>query len=168
MKCELCAKETSNQKFCSRACSAKVSNWKSPKRKLVAHFCKKCGIELPRNSWTDRKTLCDPCNPQIVDFNRLTYGEVYGKRKYQKNSRIRGWARQAYLSSSRPQKCFNCEYEKHFEVCHIKSISSFPDEALIAEINKIENLIALCRNCHWELDHDLLHLAFPEFEELHS
>lgn len=46
--------------------------------------------------------------------------------------------------------CFVCAYSKHFEVCHLKPISAFPDEALISEINAKANLAILCRNCHWE------------------
>lgn len=55
-------------------------------------------------------------------------------------------------------KCSNCGYDKHVEVCHIKSISSFNNESKISEINDISNLILLCPNCHWELDNGILKL----------
>jgi len=38
-------------------------------------------------------------------------------------------------------------------------VSDFPDAALIAEINDIANLVALCPNHHWEFDHGVLTLA---------
>lgn len=35
---------------------------------------------------------------------------------------------------------------------NLKPISEFQDSATIAEINHENNLLCLCRNCHWELD----------------
>ncbi len=52
--------------------------------------------------------------------------------------------------------CANCNYNKHVEVCHIKGISDFPDDAQVKEINHVDNLRYLCRNCHWELDNGLI------------
>ena len=49
-------------------------------------------------------------------------------------------------------KCEKCGYDKHFEICHKKAISSFPDDALISVVNDLNNLVSLCPNCHWELD----------------
>lgn len=50
------------------------------------------------------------------------------------------------------KKCSKCGYDKHFQICHIKSISSFPDDTMLSEINNISNVVALCPNCHWEFD----------------
>jgi len=56
--------------------------------------------------------------------------------------------------------CAICGYTNHYEICHIKSVSSFPPDALIVkEINNINNLIALCPNHHWEFDNDILKLT---------
>lgn len=44
----------------------------------------------------------------------------------------------------------------HFDVCHIKPIGSFDDDTLVAEINDLTNLVPLCKNHHWEMDHGLL------------
>lgn len=49
-----------------------------------------------------------------------------------------------------------CRYDKHYEVCHIIPISNFKNEDKMFEVNKPSNLIALCRNCHWEFDHNLM------------
>lgn len=49
-----------------------------------------------------------------------------------------------------------CEYSKHIDICHIKDISSFPDETLIKEINNLNNLLALCKNHHWEFDKNIM------------
>lgn len=55
--------------------------------------------------------------------------------------------------------CRVCQYAKHAEVCHIRAVADFPGEATLAEINVPENLVALCPNHHWELDHGLLKLT---------
>lgn len=55
-----------------------------------------------------------------------------------------------------PQICSNCGYDKHVEVCHIKPISKFSLDTLVSEINKLENLLLLCPNCHYEYDKGLL------------
>jgi predicted restriction endonuclease len=54
------------------------------------------------------------------------------------------------------RKCAICGYDLHIDICHIKPIKDFPDDAYIADINNTTNLIALCKNHHWELDHGLL------------
>jgi len=53
-------------------------------------------------------------------------------------------------------KCRVCGYEKHVEIAHIKPVKSFPDTAMISEINDIKNLMALCPTHHWEHDHQIL------------
>ena len=45
-------------------------------------------------------------------------------------------------------KCAICGYDKHVEIAHIKPVSDFTDSCTIAEINSIDNLIALCPNHH--------------------
>jgi len=54
--------------------------------------------------------------------------------------------------------CAKCNYDKHIEICHIKDIKDFADDALISEINSPFNLVGLCRNCHWELHNNLISL----------
>lgn len=55
-----------------------------------------------------------------------------------------------------PTCCEVCGYDKHFELCHIKSVSSFDNNTPIKVVNNLNNLIALCPNCHWEFDHNLM------------
>ena len=57
-----------------------------------------------------------------------------------------------YQNSNKPKQCICCNYDKHYEVAHIKAVSDFNDDTLISEINDIDNLIALCPNHHWEYD----------------
>lgn len=65
-------------------------------------------------------------------------------------------ARLTYKESGKPEQCAYCSYDKAFDVCHIKPVNKFANETRVIEINDINNLIALCKNHHWELDHDLL------------
>lgn len=149
-KCLNCGKDTKNPKFCSRSCSATYNNTHKEKKK---YYCIKCGAFLYEGYNTHYNKLCDNCNPLIKDWNNITYGEAKSKRKYQVHSRIRDLARNVYAKSTKPKYCANCGYSKHYEICHIKPIESYSDDTKIAEINDIHNLIALCPNCHWELDY---------------
>jgi len=166
--CKYCNNETENPSFCSKSCAAKFNNQKFPKRKLLKIVCTKCHTELNRTSHKDRRrTLCDSCNPNKIDWESVTYGEMSGKRLFQKNSRIRELARNKFFKSNPSPSCRNCGYSIHVEVCHIKGISTFSPNTKISEINDLKNLVGLCPNCHWEFDHNILHLEFPEFDNLH-
>jgi len=55
--------------------------------------------------------------------------------------------------------CAVCGYDLHVEVCHIKDIKWYPDDTLVAVINHLDNLVALCKNHHWEFDSG--HLSDP-------
>lgn len=66
-------------------------------------------------------------------------------------TKIRSQAR-AIAKKLRMDKCCKCGYDKHVEIAHIKPISSFSLDSKIEEINSPENLLALCPNCHWEMD----------------
>ena len=89
-----------------------------------------------------------------------TKGELLNIRKnYQSyRSSIRKLAEKVYKDSGREFKCAICGYDKHIEIAHIKAVSDFPDDASIAEINNINNLIGLCPNHHWEFDNGILKL----------
>ena len=69
-----------------------------------------------------------------------------------RNSHIRGLARIQHKDLLK-QPCAYCGYTRHVELCHIKAVSSFSEESLVSEVNSVDNVIQLCRNCHWEFDH---------------
>lgn len=146
-KCLGCTKPTLNPKFCNKSCSAIYNNKLFPKRSEEGR-CSTCNTKIPR-----RSKYCAPCRPgKPLDLSTITYGQMSGERIYQKNSRIRDFARQIYKKSDKPKHCIRCGYDKHFEVCHIQGISNFPSETLVSTINSLDNLMALCPNCHWEFD----------------
>ena len=67
---------------------------------------------------------------------------------------IRDHARK--ITSKRIQECHICKYNNHVETCHIKEIKSFSPETKVKKINNPSNLVLLCGNHHWELDHGFL------------
>lgn len=106
-----------------------------------------------------KRRLCDSCNPFSIDWSVISIGEIKKKARYQRAARLRKLARSIYHRSEKPRCCAMCGYDKHYEVCHIKPINDFPDSALVAEVNDLNNLVALCPNHHWELDNGLLIMA---------
>lgn len=113
-------------------------------KKKLYERCSKLGIELQ---------LYKP-SPLLS----RTKGDLLSDRKnYQSyRSSVRKLAEKIYKDSGKPQKCAICGYDKHIEIAHIKAVSEFDDSATIAEINSINNLIALCPNHHWEYDNGLI------------
>lgn len=158
-KCIECEKETYNPSFCSRTCAAKYNNAKNPKRKKRVWHCEKCGCTKERPH--HKAHICYDCKDKPISYKYITIGDL--RSTYLK----RGWHRQNVYTYIREQSkrimkklgiksCFICGYNKHVEACHKTTISSYPDNTLISEINSLDNLIALCPNCHWEFDHGLL------------
>ena len=152
-KCLCCNNETKNDKFCSRNCSSSYNNRKPNRRTKKEYQCRECGKKLSK-----RKVVCDEHNPFIVDWTTITLGEMKKNRKYQGHSRIRNLARTNIEKSDRKKECQNCGYDKHYETCHIKAISSFTDDTFVSEINDDSNILILCPNCHWEFDNNKLRL----------
>lgn len=74
---------------------------------------------------------------------------------------IRGFNR--YWNKEKTQlPCFVCGYDKHVELAHIQSISSFSTDTKLSEVNSSKNVVQLCPNCHWEFDNGLITLTFPD------
>ncbi len=158
--CRQCNQPTANPSFCCKSCAAIYNNKKYPKRQPIKRFCKHCDIELPthKDGKRCRTTVCSDCNRNYTDWSVVTLADVRARAGYQVNTRVRGIARTIYENSDRPKQCTVCNYDKHYEVAHIKSIASFSPDTSVAEVNHLDNLVALCRNCHWELDNNLLTL----------
>lgn len=166
MKCLQCNTETSNPKFCSRSCSASYTNTHQPKRKKSLIQCCVPGCANPAR-WGKRSR----CETHYLDY--LTRKEVKGNtpigdfRKKESVSKDRSWVNvhirqfaRIHFKHLTEMPCANCGYDKHVELCHIQPISSFPDSATVFEVNATDNIIQLCPNCHWELDHGLLNISF--------
>lgn len=111
-----------------------------------------CGGKKTKLAKTCQKCICDK------GLGRTKKDYMYfSQNKSAKWVRIREHARLvAKKNGLYDNGCSKCGYMKHVEIAHIEPISSFSDDTLVVDINDINNLIALCPNCHWELDHGQL------------
>jgi 5-methylcytosine-specific restriction endonuclease McrA len=170
--CPVCSQETTNPKFCSTSCAATYNNKLFPKRqkasssltiikKVQQRYCRDCHIPVPGH-----RRVCDNCKGRIyVDWTKRTIADIHSAAKYQVSSQLRSIARQEFKQSKRPRICQNCGYDKHIEVCHIHAIQDFPPGTPVSVVSGIDNLVALCPNCHWEFDHGILHIQdIPGFK----
>jgi hypothetical protein len=159
--CKQCAKtievrphekirEVRVRQFCDKACSAIFNNnlANAPKRKRLQRTCTRCQTnpcsrtpsEGAINKW------CEACRTE--ERRRLSLTP-----KSNTNRRNLAYHARSVLRASGRQKQCECGYSKHVECCHRKDVGSFPPEALLGEINALDNLFWACPNCHWEHDH---------------
>lgn len=130
--------------FCTRSCAAKFNNKKRIKEKPLK----------------EEKTKEEIFIDSLDKYKNTTKEEFFNSSKnyFSARSCITKIAKRIMKNSNREKVCKNCGYNKHVEVCHIKSVASFPGDATLFEINNEENLIYLCPNCHWEFDNNQLSL----------
>jgi len=153
--CLSCNIITKNPKFCSRSCAAKYNN-KIPKRILEGQ-CETCTLKISSTRKYCKKCFNLKFSAKDMTLKEAIYTHTHKSSAY---SLVRARARMRYKTKN--NKCYNCGYDKHIEVCHIKPISSFSEDTLLSTINQDKNLIALCPNCHWEFDNGLLQLYFSQ------
>lgn len=154
MNCLNCQQETKNPKYCCRSCSATVTGRLFPKRKIQ----KKC-IKCENTVKSYRHNRCEFHWQEYKEskYQNRTIGEyrnlVSVKHSHPSwiHAHIRNFAR-SWLKHLTKLPCKFCGYDKHVELAHIKAICDFEDDALLSEVNSPENVIQLCRNCHWEFD----------------
>lgn len=153
--CENCGVRTTNPKFCSSRCAAIYNNTNFPKRKklVLEWICIECGKPT-----TERRKYCNDCLPNQIDWMSRTLAELTTDGYDQTYRIVRSLARRIYKESGLPLECRVCGYSEHYEICHIRAIRKFPKNTLIREVNRLDNLVALCPNHHWELDNGRLKL----------
>lgn len=169
MDCMFCGKEIqhpiqkkSKNHFCNSSCAASYNNTIAPKRVRNIRYCNLCGRIIDSRT----RLRCDDC----VDLKQTsgliketTIGQI--KELYKDKThlnfaaKIRGYGKTAYDRSDRSKHCAMCGYNRHYEVCHIKAVKDFDDTATMEEVHNLDNLIALCPNCHWEFDHGILKIG---------
>ena len=159
MTCIGCNKELigrNQKKYCSRSCSAKVNNRVMPKRKINYenwNTCRECGkLTKVRQGAHCVKCIVDGKHKGTPVVNQTIEQTIKrgGSNRY---DIIRDNARRAYREQLQHGCCDVCGYSKHVELCHIKSISSFPKDTLVSVVNDKSNIRILGPNCHWEFDH---------------
>lgn len=110
--------------------------------------------------------LCVACNRTI---GSCTKGDLFASRTNWQSARsgIQKMARAVFFARNPTPSCVAilstgpCGYAKHIEVAHRQDVASFPDSALISEINDISNLVGLCPTHHWEFDNQKLDEPLP-------
>lgn len=127
-------------KFCGRSCAAKFNNKNRKRRSQMINLTS----PIPK------------IRSAAIDYTLQDLKNKYNLNQY--HAKIRGWSRATYLKSQRATKCAYCNYTLHVDICHIKDIKLFTMDSKISEVNNIDNLIALCKNHHWEFDNNQLSL----------
>ncbi len=145
------------KKFCNKSCAAKYNNTKYPKREKKIQISK---IEK-KQKIVSEKIIKNDLEKVVSKYNYVNKNkkEIFDNSKNWQSARtkIQKHARALYKISDKPKCCIKCGYDKHYQICHIKAVSDFNDDASIfGEINNIDNLIALCPNHHWEFDNGIL------------
>ena len=151
------ASAISDHNFCNQSCAAVFNNVAHPKREKT-NTCS-CGTKI----FSDHK-YCPEC---IADGKHLNGGRRFSSRTIKqvakrskkaasKYAQIRQDARAVMKKAKIDDKCAACGYQLSTQVCHIRPISDFEEDTLVSEVNRVENLVYLCRNHHWELDHGYL------------
>lgn len=150
MQCINCKAETNNPKFCGRSCAASYNNRMFPKKIKTVKLptCVDCGKQLGHV----RSLRCNSCH-QVGRLDDRTLGEMvyYQHHKSSAFALVRSRARYAFPKCP----CEKCGYTKHTEVCHIRPVRDFPLDTKVSVVNARSNLLRLCPNCHWEMDHNL-------------
>jgi hypothetical protein len=165
MNCLHCNKYTENPKFCSRSCSATMTNRTNPRRKKDPNNICSCGKSINYRTLMcidclraqrELRTLDEMCRDKNFVHRRSLYGTV------------RAHARGKMDRLGIPQACYDCGYSVHVQVCHIKPLHTFEGSATLGEVNDLSNLRYLCPNHHWELDHHLASYSGVEPESGNS
>lgn len=134
--------------FCSQACNG---YYYGSLKTIKTHNCKFCNNQL-----SGTKRICDTCK---VDYWDPSIDDL--KQKYSHHKHANSWHsfvryRARNTVKHLPQICYECGYNRHVEVCHIKPIKDFSGESKLSVVNDIRNLVLLCPNHHWELDNQIL------------
>jgi len=183
------SKSKSQNIFCSSSCAAKFNNKGLQRNPPKTKTCSLCLQTFTKNKIKIRSKYCEACctkpkpkpkfrnnefnilkdkdiklkittqkrnNPTIKEC--LEHISIIGKHPSWKSSYVRAH-NNSINKDLKKLPCQKCGYSKHIELCHIKAVSSFGEEAYINDINSPDNILVLCRNCHWEFDHKLLALV---------
>jgi hypothetical protein len=139
------------REFCNQRCAGSFNN--ESRKKSYACSCG-ASVSGPRRK-------CRKCANQREEkaITRSDKGRLFGSRKNWQSARsaIQQHARRVYKSSSEPKFCVICGYDTHFDVCHIKAVSEFgATSSVLLDVNALSNLVALCKNHHWEFDNEII------------
>ena len=143
-----------NNNFCSQTC-ANIYNNPNPKKDRKS-CCDNCSKDFIKTKDKVSNTCSIICSMEL-GMKQRTMKEAIQRAGANTYDVIRKNAR-TYSKYFYPSKCMICNYDKHYEVCHVKDLKDFTREETLYEVNNKTNLIHLCPNCHWEFDHNQLDL----------
>ena len=178
--------QVTENNFCTRSCAAKFNNRGVQRVKPKKRTCALCSSDFFSSKDHQSLTSCPKCFGNVNSI--VSIEEYVGKNKLiskdvkkiylqgltisdlQNRNSIAGkhtsWASSHIRNLNRSWNknllnipCQNCGYYKHIELCHIKSVSSFDKDEKLSVVNDPNNILVLCRNCHWEFDNKLLLLT---------
>ena len=144
------------QKYCTKICTKKATknskylNLSGISRKIRNSNKCQCGKVL--NQYVKSCKDCIIAKSSLDTIKDVTYKHLHKSSAFNIiRSRARNIQKKLGFTN-----CKICGYSKIVETCHIKAISSFGEETLVSIVNHPDNLLSLCPNHHWELDHNLL------------
>ena len=147
--------------YCSNSCSARKNNLDKQRNQPKERKCAECDASYHYTKG-HRSIYCPKCFQNKKNEHKCkTLKEVQeklslqGKHKSWKNASVRNFCR-SWNKELTKKPCQKCGYNKHVELCHIKAVSEFDEKTTLAEVNSPENILVLCRNCHWEFDNGIL------------
>ncbi len=158
---KLPTKTSSGVWFCSRSCSTSFNNTKRTKKCQSKKLCCRKNCNNNVDVWTEN--LCSFHKQNRIEKLQVgdttTMGELRNTKSVKNQHRssrhnILGHRARYHLKHLLQEPCFQCGYTRHVELCHIKPLRAFSDEDLVSEANHESNVVPLCPNCHWEMDHD--------------
>lgn len=156
----------SPRNFCSTSCSTTVTNVGNSRNPRKSRVCSSCKTEFMPSKKHRSLLICLDCKsiPSIVekakyatktDYEKMI--SVDGKHPSWVASHIRLFNR-SWNKDLRKIPCQKCGYSLHVDLAHIKAVKEFEGSALMKDINDPDNILVLCKNCHWEFDHGHLKL----------
>jgi len=144
IKCEYCNKFYKTKDNLSqhlKICSKKTDHTKKENEDLKKQIQ---AMEIMKLEDTIKKL--EETNKKLTTENKKLKEMVITK------AQIRAESRKLYKKNYK-LICVHCKNnnEKNIQICHIKPVSEFTLDNL-SEVNDMSNLIALCANCHIDLD----------------
>lgn len=152
----------SKRHFCSRSCAAKENNKGVQRNRAKRRVCSECGKAFVKVKGHSSRYWC----PECIGSHKTAWEALDARAKdrtigeERRRAHLRGkhpsWAHAYVRNLNRKWNanllgpCQHCQYDKHSELCHLRDMAQFPDTTPLGVVNHPDNVVALCRNCHWE------------------
>ena len=144
------------KKFCNQSCAQSFNNAVRYRKNRVKRVCTDCGGDM---TYLPHKTKFRVRCPQCASTYKERKADAWYKKtakKKKKDSSFREiglHARRTLERAGAEKECLHCTYSLHVEAAHLRAVRTFKPTNLLRTINRLENLVYLCRRCHWEFDH---------------